>query len=606
MKKRIALRQRDEVDTEIVAGLDDILRKDPWSLVTDRAVQERFRKLPPERAALIRKAVEEADVPAHVIEAALGSEQKRAPPAASVFADVTRTFEPFHSPEREPYVDVTVNGVRRTLAVRSRDVKDRLVAEFYARTGKPPPREALQGAIDVLDAQAVHDGPERRVYRRVGKHEGRVYLDLGDDTWRAVEIDVADWRIVDEMPNARFVRSPGALPLPEPRRGGEIERLFGLINVRSEADRVLLVSVMTTFLRPARSYPIPVFSGPQGSAKSTSSRMTRGLIDPHVVPDRSCPRDEKELIPAVRNNHVLLFDNLSGLPAAVSDAFCRISTGSGFAPRALYSNDAEHLVHGARPIILNGIDDLVGRPDLADRSVVITLDAISEEERRPEAELWAAFEREQPYILGALLDGLVEGLRNLPHSKVDRLPRMADFALFSIAAETAHFTSGSFMAAYDAKREETVENVIEADAFASALRRFIGTRGTWAGTATQLASALAEIAGEAAVRSRSWPGDQRALGNRLVRVSTALRALGIEISHRRSGKAGTRIIKIEQVGWDGETVQAEDNVQPERGAAVCRLEVAASTETRERLAVGRARPADRLRARFRADRKAAE
>jgi hypothetical protein len=52
------------------------------------------------------------------------------------------------------------------------------------------------------------------------------------------------------------------------------------------------------------------------------------------------------------------------------------------------------------PIILNGIEDVVTRPDLADRALFLTLEPIRDERRRPEAELWAAFEAERPSILG--------------------------------------------------------------------------------------------------------------------------------------------------------------------------------------------------------------
>ena len=52
----------------------------------------------------------------------------------------------------------------------------------------------------------------------------------------------------------------------------------------------------------------------------------------------------------------------------------------------------------ARPVILNGIEDIVERPDLADRAVFLTLEPIPEERRRPEGELWTAFEAEPPRI----------------------------------------------------------------------------------------------------------------------------------------------------------------------------------------------------------------
>ena len=35
------------------------------------------------------------------------------------------------------------------------------------------------------------------MFVRVGEHEGRIYLDLVNDAWQAVEIDPAGWRVVD-------------------------------------------------------------------------------------------------------------------------------------------------------------------------------------------------------------------------------------------------------------------------------------------------------------------------------------------------------------------------------------------------------------------------
>ena len=113
-------------------------------------------------------------------------------------------------------------------------------------------------------------------------------------------------------------------------------------------------------------------------------------------------------------------------PSVISDTLCRLATGGGFAVRQLYTDQDEVLFDAARPVILNGIEDIVTRPDLADRAVFLTLDAIPEESRRPEQELWATFEAERPRILGALLDAVVEGLATLPQTKLEKLPRMAD------------------------------------------------------------------------------------------------------------------------------------------------------------------------------------
>jgi hypothetical protein len=75
--------------------------------------------------------------------------------------------------------------------------------------------------------------------------------------------------------------------------------------------------------------------------------------------------------------------------------------------RQLYTDQDEVLFDATRPVILNGIEEVVTRPDLADRAVFLTLAPILEESRRPESELWAAFEAERPRILGVLLDAVV-------------------------------------------------------------------------------------------------------------------------------------------------------------------------------------------------------
>jgi hypothetical protein len=81
---------------------------------------------------------------------------------------------------------------------------------------------------------------------------------------------------------------------------------------------------------------------------------------------------------ATNSAHALAFDNVSGLPAWLSDALCRLASGGSLAVRQLYTDDAEVLFEAARPMLLNGIEDVIGRPDLADRAIVLTLPSISD------------------------------------------------------------------------------------------------------------------------------------------------------------------------------------------------------------------------------------
>jgi len=88
----------------------------------------------------------------------------------------------------------------------------------------------------------------------------------------------------------------------------------------------------------------------------------------------------------------------------------------------------------------------LSRPDLGDRTIFLTLAPIGGAQRRPESELWREFEIAHPSMLGALLDAAVHGLGALGRVHLDRLPRMADFALWAVACEPALWPAGGTFA----------------------------------------------------------------------------------------------------------------------------------------------------------------
>ncbi len=462
---------------------------------------------------------------------------------ADILINLAQTAELFHTPDGVGFADLDINGHRETWPIRRKGFRRWLARRFFEMTQGAPSSEALQSALNVIEAKADFDAPERVVHVRVAGLDGRLYLDLGDETWRAVEIDAAGWRVIDNPP-VRFRRASGMKPLAIPVPGGSIAALRSFLNVKSDTDFVLVVAWALACLRDRGPYPVIVLSGEQGSAKSTFSAILRSLLDPNTAPLRALPREDRDLFIAASNGHILAFDNVSGLPAWISDTLCRLATGGGFAVRQLYTDQDEVLFDAARPVILNGIEEIVARPDLADRAVFLTLEPIVEELRQPEAELWAAFEAVRPSILGALLDAVVEGLKRLPGTHLPKLPRMADFALWVTACETAHWPAGTFMSAYCGNRDEAVEGVIDADPIAAAVRAIMAKRTVWTGTASQLAGALAAVVGERGASSKTWPDSPHALSGRLRRAATFLRKIGIEISFGREGRARTRIINI--------------------------------------------------------------
>jgi hypothetical protein len=233
--------------------------------------------------------------------------------------------------------------------------------------------------------------------------------------------------------------------------------------------------------------------------------------------------------------------------------------------RQLYSDQDEVLFDATRPVILNGIEDLVTRPDLADRAIFLTLELIPEDRRQPEEKLWAAFNADRPRILGALLDAVVEGLKRLPETHLPKLPRMADFALWASACEPALWLTAIFWSAYCGNRDEAVEGVIEADPVAMAVRAFMADRTVWTGTATDLLSSLSAAADERIAKAKTWPENARALSGRLRRAATFLRKISIEVSFERQGRGRTRIIRI--ITQSGQPQAEEDGARPSAPSA---------------------------------------
>ena len=197
------------------------------------------------------------------------------------------------------------------------------------------------------------------------------------------------------------------LALPTPLSAGDgnddcdglLRRFF---NVSGEDDLRLIVAWLVAALRSTGPYPVLLFQGEQGSAKSTAERLARAVVDPSAAPLRTTPRSEHDLYIAADNAHVIALDNISTVQPWLSDALCRLSTGGGFSTRTLYENREEELFEGMKPVILNGITDVVSRPDLLDRALVVALPPIPDEERRPESELWREFEQTRPAILASL------------------------------------------------------------------------------------------------------------------------------------------------------------------------------------------------------------
>jgi hypothetical protein len=450
----------------------------------------------------------------------------------------------FHSKEGICYADVQVNGHRETWPIGVRGSASGGFAlwlrhRFYEVTGAAPNPQALTAALSTLAARALYDGPVHEVYVRVAAHDNRVYLDLADEEWRVVEIDANGWRVTTDAP-VRFLRRRGMLPLPLPvvhdsseSRRGALDKLWKHVNVATEDDFALLISCLLQALSGRGPYVVLLIMGEPGAAKSTLERILKELVDPNKAPLRAPPRELRDVCIAANNSYLLAFDNLSDLPDWLSDMLCRLSTGGGFGTRQLYTDEEEMLFDAMRPVVITCVDNVIVRGDLTDRAIFLTLLAIPDRKRRAEREFWAEFDCDKPAILGALLDAVAGGLRELPHVELLEHPRMADFAKWATACERAGagvlWDQGMFADAYALNRASAAQSVIEEDLVANAIRRLMQKHDSWEGGADALLRDLNGLVSDTVKEHRKWPKASNSLSRRMNKAMGVLRKIGIEI-----------------------------------------------------------------------------
>ena len=454
----------------------------------------------------------------------------------------------FITPDQESHATIVDKKHRDTVLIRSRKFKHFITRLNYEKTGRPPSRRELNETLDLCEAVALFEGPVREVHTRIAFHEDAIYIDLANDLYEQVKITKKGFEIVpSKLSPVRFIRTPRMAPMCRPEPGGSLLQLRDFINAEDDSDWILIVAWLIGALHPNGPFPILLLQGEQGSAKSTVARVLVDLIDPSTIPLCTSPRSERDLFISASKTRLLSFDNLSGISDQLSDAFCRMATGGGLATRSLFTDDSEKLFNSKRPVIINGIADLLTRHDFTDRSIVINTAPIPQNKRKPEKEIWGPWQKVKPLVLGALCTAISTALRTLDSIQLDSYPRMADFARWVVAAEPElPWEAGSFMDTYLENRANIIDLGLEADPVGSSIMTLMAKREEWSGPATDLLADLNKVAPDHFRRLRAWPKQPNALSNKLRRSATFLREKSYEIEW---GKSGHRYIAIRHIGY---------------------------------------------------------
>ncbi len=358
-----------------------------------------------------------------------------------------------------------------------------------------PKKKELDEAIYQLHGIARRK-EEKTPSIRYAYHNDALWLDLGDKDWAGVRITADDWEIVDRL-DVPIVRGTGIRPLPRPERGGSISDLRPFANVRDDEDFVLFCGATAGLLCPFGDYTTTVFCGPAGSGKTTATLVMRRLVDPHKADTRPMS-GVRNLMLAGSNTRVVALENVRHIEDDMSDAICRLNTGTSHTERQLYTNHKEFMAKVHCPVLINGIPgNLAEREDLADRAVTFNFPLLGEKFQGKNA-FWRKFDLARPKLLGALLDGVVGALRVRRDFGGDndaaalsllsgRQFRFLDFAVWAEAACRAMgFDPGTFAEAYHSNRDYALRFLASNDTVCVGVARLMQNQDEWCGLPGQL------------------------------------------------------------------------------------------------------------------------
>jgi len=456
---------------------------------------------------------------------------------AGILFGIAENAEIFLTPLGLPYASIHWKDRTHHIELESTLFASWIRHEYRQAAHELPSSALVSAVVEQLRSEAVLEAREQNVYVRFADLGDELYVDLADERGRVVRITDAGWRVIAsaEAP-VKFVRPKGLRALPEPTFG-TLEALRPFVNVGTNDDFKLVVGWLLACLRTAQPCPILVLNGEQGAAKSTTARVLRSLLDPNGSPLRSLSRSEQDLAIAATNSGIVAFDNISDLPVGMSDALCRLATGSGLSTRKLYENGEEWLFDVRRPILLNGIEEFVTRGDLLDRSILLTLPPIAD--RVQEREFWTRFDATRSQLLGALFQAAAAGLAEEPVQSVGPA-RMADFvAWFTQVERGLGWPTGTAQRVYLSNRDAADHTALESAPYVREIESLAAPE--WRGTAAQLLEELRKRLGHNA----QLPLTPKALSAALTRAAPHMRRRGVSLERSRANdKTRERIIVL--------------------------------------------------------------
>lgn len=439
----------------------------------------------------------------------------------------------FHDDQNKPYFFYEGEA----FAAPSEHVKNRLLHHYLMEMNDLPPKKELNAVLNIQESKARFSENRINLFNRVASFNDEIIYDLRDK--RYVKVTPKGWEIVPSFP--LFRRYNHMQPQMEPLTGGNPWQVFDLLTVPEENRLLVMVYIVSLFI-PKIAHPVFAVCGDQGSAKSFFCTVINRLVDPTLTERVIQPKNERDFIQTVQQKYVTVLDNLSKIDNRVSDIFCQVCTGGSISYRKLYTDDGENIAQFRHVVILNSISLAIVNADLMDRSIILKLRRIAPEDRKPEHELWEAFEATRPFILGGIFDTVSKAMEIYSTVKVEHLPRLADFAKWGYAvAEALGMSGNKFLEDFTQNVKCQNESVVEKNVLCQAVLTLMAEGKPYLANVSDAHATLKSIAKQDA-KDQTFPKLPHHLRTSLDKLRASLLEHGIEYKFLERKSTGVKIL----------------------------------------------------------------
>lgn len=266
--------------------------------------------------------------------------------------------------------------------------------------------------VKILRADFACNGlpPKIHVYKRIaGNLSSGIEYDLCDSKGQSVHITEGGWKIAPH--EAKFITPSLAQPQVSPKKTKTplFALLSSFVNLKGKQFKLFVLWVVQIFC--SGSCFAILLMAEKGSGKSMLCRIIKKIADPGKVDICHKPKKLEDLAVLLSNCRLVCLDNIGSLSKDESDLLCGAITGSTDVKRSLYTNNELSVSTLHNVVVINAVSTIPGEADLAERFLLFKLNKISGDQLETEEELWAEFNENLPYVLGAIFDTLAKAMQ---------------------------------------------------------------------------------------------------------------------------------------------------------------------------------------------------